>query len=863
VTNLGPTYTGLKHEPVIPAADQPIEVAMLASDPQGIAEVTLHYRIGAGDWQSESMLPSGAGRFTATLAGQPARTQVQFYVSGTDSAGASSTYPAAGADSRALIQVEDGRARPGVLHNLRVIVTSADNSAMHRNTELMSNARRGATVVINESEVVYDVGLRLNGASSSRQGSQNGYNLEFPADEPFRGVHQTISVDRNNVNEILIRQLINHAGGVPGLYNDAIYFVGPNAGRSGFAQLRMARYENEYLATQYENGADGLLFEKELTYRQSLTSALNRESLKAPQGYTHPVELNTDIQDLGDDKEAYRWHWLVQNHRDRDDYRQIIALNQAMSLNGSELDAATREVMDVDEWLRTFAAMRLFGNRDFYTQPSGDQGHWKHNFYVYQRPSDDKLLVLPWDIDENFQIATNSTIFGVGNLVKFIQLPDNLHYYYGHLENLMNRAFNLEYLTPWADHFASLFPSVDFRTPRTYIDARTAFVRGQLPAPVDFEVKSASLLAVSGSQAVVTGLGWINVRQIAVVGSDVPLEVEWPTPTTWQAVVPLDAGENQLQFQAFDFDGQPIASPFANRLTVTSTLPGPAQLQHLRITELNVRPAAPSLGEIAAGFERADDFSYVELVNTSMQPLDLRGARLTQGIVFDLSDAATTQLLPGQRIVVAEDAAALRFRYGDEILVAGSWTGNLDADGEAITLVDHRGAVIHQFVYDTAAPWPTLAGGNGASLEVIDTSGDYSSPANWTVSRPGGTPGEPRGASGDFDGDGALGVGDIDRFFQGWKAIPVDRRLDLTADGAVDVQDRDVLIRQLMQTNYGDANLDGLFNSRDLVQLLQIGEYEDDIAGNSGWSEGDFDGDAEFGTSDLVLIFQTGGYLYE
>jgi hypothetical protein len=58
----------------------------------------------------------------------------------------------------------------------------------------------------------------------------------------------------------------------------------------------------------------------------------------------------------------------------------------------------------------------------------------------------------------------------------------------------------------------------------------------------------------------------------------------------------------------------------------------------------------------------------------------------------------------------------------------------------------------------------------------------------------------------------------------------------------------------------GDANVDGLFNSQDLVQVFQAGEYEDGIAGNSTWNEGDWNGDLEFDTSDLVSAFQSGRY---
>ena len=58
----------------------------------------------------------------------------------------------------------------------------------------------------------------------------------------------------------------------------------------------------------------------------------------------------------------------------------------------------------------------------------------------------------------------------------------------------------------------------------------------------------------------------------------------------------------------------------------------------------------------------------------------------------------------------------------------------------------------------------------------------------------------------------------------------------------------------------GDANLDGVFNSRDLVLVFQANEYEDDVDGNSSWSEGDWNGDGDFTSADLVEAFRAATY---
>ena len=44
------------------------------------------------------------------------------------------------------------------------------------------------------------------------------------------------------------------------------------------------------------------------------------------------------------------------------------------------------------------------------------------------------------------------------------------------------------------------------------------------------------------------------------------------------------------------------------------------------------------------------------------------------------------------------------------------------------------------------------------------------------------------------------------------------------------------------------------------MEVFTAGEYEDTIALNSGWEEGDWNGDGEFTTADLMFAFEEGEY---
>jgi hypothetical protein len=126
----------------------------------------------------------------------------------------------------------------------------------------------------------------------------------------------------------------------------------------------------------------------------------------------------------------------------------------------------------------------------------------------------------------------------------------------------------------------------------------------------------------------------------------------------------------------------------------------------------------------------------------------------------------------------------------------------------------------------------------------------------------GGFPiGQPSGPAADVNGDGVMDVRDLDRLSEAVRRADSDlTTFDLNSDGIVSQADRTYFVRVAANSFFGDSNMDGRFDSSDFVQVFQAGEYDDDLAGNSTWSTGDWDGDGEFLPNDLILAFQSGGY---
>lgn len=152
---------------------------------------------------------------------------------------------------------------------------------------------------------------------------------------------------------------------------------------------------------------------------------------------------------------------------------------------------------------------------------------------------------------------------------------------------------------------------------------------------------------------------------------------------------------------------------------------------YLRITEIMYNPKAP------------DTVEFIELQNTGPESINLQDVRFDEGTPVDGMVFGNETLAPGEYIIVTNDVAAFRARYGDTPRVAGQWVGgSLSNSGERVVLRDADGSVIQDFTYSDTAPWPVVADGGGRSLEIKDTTANYNDPSSWTASvRLAGSPG--------------------------------------------------------------------------------------------------------------------------
>ncbi len=727
IANPGPVFDSLSHTPAVPGPDENITVSAHITDPSGVAAANLFWRLNGQTWNSVPMTCENGSEYFAVIPSQIRGSVVQFYLSATDYSGALADYPQGGPDSHAMFRVNDGLAATNGLHNLRILTTSEDNTWLHSEINVMSNDRVGATVIYDESEVFYNVGIRLKGSQHHRTPSNEvGFNIGFNADELFRGVHKTIAVDRSEgvgfgQREIMINQAMNHAATTVSKYSDLVKVMPLLDEHTSTAEIQLARFNDEFLNSKFENGSDGYLYEYELVYFPLTTNN------GAADGYKLPLPdypIGTSITNLGEDKEQYRHLYLSKNNRSQDSYETLMAFCARFGDSSESFYNDLTSFIDVDVWLESFATATASGSGDNY---GGDNAY--HNAMLYVRPSDNRVLYFPHDLDYAYDqyrpLVPNS------DLAKIIAKPQWQRLYYGYLYHMLTSSYNPAYMAHWSNHFGSLLAGQNFDSHLSFIAGRYNYLMSEIGNQVapdyGFAITDTDSV-VASDHIVINGKAWINVKTIRLQGLDGDLDTTWTkqgsgntTQFFWQATVPLAPGINNLVFQAIGFKGEVIGQGTIN---ITSTVQDRPLHDFLRVSEIMYDP------------QGGTDYEFIELTNIGTEILNISPVNFTEGIEFSFASSTVTSIAPGGYVVIAKNKTKFISRYGSSgITIAGEFTGKLSNEGETITMTGRWNATICSFAFSDGRGWPLAAAGAGHSL-VRDYSynGSDNHGLNWRAS---------------------------------------------------------------------------------------------------------------------------------
>ena len=245
---------------------------------------------------------------------------------------------------------------------------------------------------------------------------------------------------------------------------------------------------------------------------------------------------------------------------------------------------------------------------------------------------------------------------------------------------------------------------------------------------------------------------------------------------------------------------------------------------------------------------------------------NLRGQDLTDAFLGVLSADVTGAVVTGATLrPMSKDQLYSTASYEAKNLRGMDFTQMMlmdwDLSGQDLTnanlhLAIVAGAKLTGAILKNAA----LSNTEGLSSAIADSSTIYN---QWTVFPSDFDP-VARGLKlevsprGDLDADDVFDADDVDMLASkirlGWiRKIwwLSDAAFDMNGDSVVNQDDHRVWVKDLKRTWFGDANLNGEFNSADFVQVFQSGKYEQgwvDERGNiygetAGWSEGDWNGD--------------------
>ena len=123
---------------------------------------------------------------------------------------------------------------------------------------------------------------------------------------------------------------------------------------------------------------------------------------------------------------------------------------------------------------------------------------------------------------------------------------------------------------------------------------------------------------------------------------------------------------------------------------------------------------------------------FIELYNPSLTGASLSGWRLSGAV--DYTFPAGTVIPPDGYLVIAEDPATLNATLG--AVAIGPYSGGLNSEGETVRLRDQNDVVVDFADYRVGFPWPVLADGNGASIELVNPTLGNSLGSSWRSSVP-------------------------------------------------------------------------------------------------------------------------------
>jgi hypothetical protein len=708
LANAGPEIDLVTHRPVLPAADEPFSVFAQVADPDGIGAVTLRYRIDPStpltyapmndDGLGADLTP-GDGIFSAEVPAQASDALVAFQIVAEDGNAAASIFPPEG-ECLARVGEPPGGA---TFASYRMWITQASLTEWE-GQPFRSNDPFPITFVYNDTRPIYGAGAYYGGNKDSHADPLAGsvsYDVALPSGDEFLGADKlTFDYpvrDATNQREQLMHWFADQLK-LPTLHRRDFYLY-----MNGIRRLTIyhdAEQPDGTLSNSHFPGDNGELFK---TANDNETTDTGGRIQPFVRNLLDVFEADGVIRPA-----RYRWTTGARSRGSRTmlDDTSIIDLMRRSDDAGPNYEPRLLEIIDMDNWMRTFALNDLSSYWDSFGNPN-----WK-NTYLY-KPDGGKWVQFTWDYDVGLGVfgdPTNQALFPTNvdaNIQRMYQTPAFVRFYWRAMDESLGTFFSGAGVTPVLEKKRAAYAEagLNFTSPfspggaynlavTAWIDARAAFIAPQLAA-VDstFDVTAPADGSFTASQnATLTGTAPVSAASIEVNG--IALQLNWASVSAWSASIVLRPGVNTLIVRALGSDGSELVSETLT-VTYTGTENWPALVINEWMADNKTALADPADGDF-------DD--WIELYNPSAATGDLAGWFLSDNpldpfkfqIPANFSIPASGYLLAWADDEIVQNDTALRqdlhaaFRLG--------------ASGESILLSAPDGTLIDRVDFGQQSP---------------------------------------------------------------------------------------------------------------------------------------------------------------
>ncbi len=149
----------------------------------------------------------------------------------------------------------------------------------------------------------------------------------------------------------------------------------------------------------------------------------------------------------------------------------------------------------------------------------------------------------------------------------------------------------------------------------------------------------------------------------------------------------------------------------------------------------------PTFGEVVINeimyHPSSDDLNaeYIELFNSDSNPVDIAGWQFKNGIEFTFPQGAIIEANGYLLLCRNELFVRAQYNLGGTVNTIGNYAPTkLSNSGEDIALYDQFDQKVDEVEYSDNAPWPKLADGDGASLELVHPQVDNNNILYWKAS---------------------------------------------------------------------------------------------------------------------------------